>query len=1447
VLTRHARLSRAVAPLTALALVLTLPQAASAQAVDPTAAEPAGVTQTLAHGAESDSGLWLVRLREPSLSSYTGGIPGLVATSPQVTNESPLDVASPRSAAYLRHLADRQADVTARIEHALGRKPDVAFSYRNVLNGIAVRVDASEAARLASLPGVASVTPDREFQLETDVSHELIHSDTVWDGDTGSGLATRGEGVIVGMLDSGVNPDHPSFAAVDADGYQHTNPFGTGNFAGVCDPDHPQHEGICNDKLIGAWNFALFSPSAVDDNGHGSHVGSTIAGNKHEAVFQVGNDQYTRTVQGVAPRANVISYKVCAPSCFSSAMVAAVNQAIADGVDVLNFSISGPDNPWGNAVDLAFLDAFAAGVFISASAGNNGPGAGTVSKTAPWNATVAASNTHRLIAQRLDVVSPAPVPPALTRLAAVPGEGPAIESVIEAPMRYAGAIEEGNSEGCSSFPAGSFDGAIALIVRGSCNFSVKVNNAAAAGAVAAVVFNQFGGPPFVMGGLEGTTIASVMVTLADGQALRDLLAENPDAEVRLDTETVLVMNDDWAHVMTDFSSRGPSRFDLLAPTFAAPGRGILAAGAAVGDDPVQYRFMQGTSMAAPHGAGAGALLAALHPDWSPAEIRSALATTANRTGLVKEDGVTPADPFDVGSGLVDLEQASRVGVVLNETHANFVAANPATGGDPGTLNLPGMVDHNCDEVCSWTRVLTSVAQVEATYTVGVEAPDGVAVTVAPSAFTLAPGATQEITVTVDVTDIIGGDWVFAAIDLATDATHPDGGPPIAAVHLPIAVIPAEAEFTVDPLELFTLQDVAQVVERQVTISNTGGAELQWQVVQDSPACDAPDGTPWVEVTPRSGTVAPGGSQQLAVTFDSTGMSGGVYPATLCLASNDPHNPAETVSLTLEVVEIPVIEVTPDSVSATQPAGTTTARSFSVGNVGHGVLQWSIAEEGVGPSKERVQLLRDGVLLVPNSASANRGVMAFDPHTGDLIDPEFIPHFAFDPSTTLYTQKHILPKPDGSGFIMTDQVRWVITEHDLAGNFRRVFAPVSGERQPEIMGNLRGMAWSPQGTLLVTVASGDNAHSIVELDADGNFLGLFIEPGFGGLNSPWYILFRDEDVLVSASGSSGIHSYSHDGTVYNGRFADLNWPAQMVELDNGNILTVNWSGTGGAGVREFDADGNLLGAHVAAGSSYAGVWELGNGNILTTTSTGVYEIDRAGEVFNTKFAGGRARYVTPIQMPDALPCSTPDQVPWLSASQETGDTVAGQVTEVTVLLDSTGLEAGTHEAQLCVTSDDESNPLVPVRVTLTVTDPGCDRTITGTYDGTLVVRGGLTCLAHGATVNGPIAVLTGAGLFASGATVHGALSAVGATTVELSDSTVVGPVTARGTTGSLVLTGNHVTGPVWLDNNHTGDTPIVVAGNVIVGTLSCAGNQPPPVNNGEPNEVTGVKSGQCADL
>ncbi len=185
--------------------------------------------------------------------------------------------------------------------------------------------------------------------------------------------------------------------------------------------------------------------------------------------------------------------------------------------------------------------------------------------------------------------------------------------------------------------------------------------------------------------------------------------------------------------------------------------------------------------------------------------------------------------------------------------------------------------------------------------------------------------------------------------------------------------------------------------------------------------------------------------------------------------------------------------------------------------------------------------------------------------------------------------------------------------------------------------------------------------------------------------------------------------------------------------------------------------------------------------------------------------------------------------------------------MTVLVDSTGLAPGVHEGHLCVGTNDPENPLVEVPVLATVTDQTCDRTITGNHTGPLTVSSGLTCIAHGSVVTGPVSIGAGASIHATGASIVGPVRADRAASAEVYGSKLVGPVTLRDGTKQVALIGNRITGPVSVDRNVTAPTPIVIAANTITGPLRCAGNEPPPVNNAQPNDVTGPKSGQCRDL
>ncbi|NCC31368.1 MAG: hypothetical protein EOM24_04995, partial [Chloroflexia bacterium] len=738
---------------------------AQAQIVDQELVDPAisAEVETASELAVSETGLYIVRFAEPALASYTGGLLNLPATSPEATGARRLDVTTAASQAYLQYLNTKQNQFEVALDQMLQRPVEVAFNYVGVLNAIAVRVSHDEAQRIAARPEVVAVYADTIRELVTDVGPGLIGAPAIWNGETSAQVATRGEGIVIGVIDSGINPQHPSFAATDGDGYAHTNPYGAGVYRGWC----ATNPAFCNSKLIGAYNFHPNGGSPEDTDGHGSHTASTAGGNAHIATFDVGSDTYNLPIQGVAPRANIVAYKVCDPACPSTSSIQAVDSAILnDQVDVLNYSISGSDDPWNDPVDLAFLDASNAGIFVSASAGNQGPGPSTVAKTGPWNAAVAASTHNRAIVQTLDVTAPTS-PPDLQALPVVPGEGTVIATNITGGLRY----DETNNLGCEAFAAGTFTGNLALIQRGSCTFETKATNAVNAGATGVVLFNNVGGPPITAGGLTGTP-PFVMLDLASGTALRDYVLANPTTtQVRINAATSLIYQDAWQHIVAGFSSRGPSQFELIKPDYTAPGVNILAAVAADAGDPVQYGFLQGTSMSSPHGAGSAALMMALHPSWSPAEIRSAMATTAVND-LRKEDGLTPADAFDVGAGRLDLARASTVGLVLDESGANYLAADPLTGGDPKALNQPGLVNYNCAEQCTWTRTVKSVLTQPVTYTASFAGPGGMSATVTPTTFTINPGATQVLTMTADVSGLPPGEFAFGRITLQTRATHP---------------------------------------------------------------------------------------------------------------------------------------------------------------------------------------------------------------------------------------------------------------------------------------------------------------------------------------------------------------------------------------------------------------------------------------------------------------------------------------------------------------------------------------------------------------------------------------------------------------------------------------------------------------------------------------------------
>ncbi|NUP78031.1 MAG: S8 family serine peptidase, partial [Nonomuraea sp.] len=340
----------------------------------------------------------VVKLDYDSLAAYRGGLSGLPGTSPAVTGKA-LDTRSADARKYSGHIEKVEnaflGELAAKVPGAV-----VGQRIRTVYGGIALRIPGNKAAEVLKLPGAVAVQEDRPQRLLTDSSPAFIGAGTVY-GKLG-GSDSSGKGVIVGVLDSGAWPEHPSFAA--RPGLPDPGPTKDGG-ARVCDfgdnPLTPASDPFaCNNKLIGGQPFLetynevfggeVYPDSARDSNGHGTHTATTSAGGPVADANPLGISR--GPIHGIAPAAQVSVYKVCgAEGCFPSDSAQAVARAILDGVRVINFSISGGSDPYSDPVELAFLDAYAAGVLVSASAGNSGPDANTTDHRAPWVTTVAAS------------------------------------------------------------------------------------------------------------------------------------------------------------------------------------------------------------------------------------------------------------------------------------------------------------------------------------------------------------------------------------------------------------------------------------------------------------------------------------------------------------------------------------------------------------------------------------------------------------------------------------------------------------------------------------------------------------------------------------------------------------------------------------------------------------------------------------------------------------------------------------------------------------------------------------------------------------------------------------------------------------------------------------------------------------------------------------------------
>jgi Subtilase family/Fibronectin type-III domain/Peptidase inhibitor I9/PA domain len=692
---------------------------------------------------------YIVQMLESPVVAYEGGTAGLSATKPG--NGNKIDPNSPAVREYAAYLAGSHDKALEQVGG--GEK---LYDYAITFNGFAAELTESQANALEKVDGVVAVSKDYLLQPDTSSTPSFLGIDQengLWEQLGGPGSA--GEGVIVGVVDTGIWPEHPSFS--DQTGKSPTGKDGKLGYQqipgwhGKCVPGEEFNASHCNQKLIGAQYFyAGFGLGDIaerdfvsprDYNGHGSHTSSTAAGNN--GVQATGDAADFGAISGMAPRARVAMYKVCWEDqgdggCANSDSVAAIDQAVADGVDVINFSISGTRNNFLDPVEVAFLFAADAGVFVAASAGNTN-GASTVAHPSPWITTVAASTHDRGGVGTVTFGNGVTLSGASAAAESV--TGPFIDS------EAAGAAGASATDVALCVP-GSLDSAKVtgkivqcdrgVIARIDKSFAVKE-----AGGIGMVMTNV--PPPDNQGiGADLHYVPSIHLETQHHAAV-EAYAATPGATATISKGTITTAD---APYMAGFSSDGPLQAgngDLLKPDVSAPGVDVLAAVAPPGNRGRLFDLYSGTSMSSPHVAGLGAALKQLRPSWSPMMIKSALMTTGYSV-KGRSSGV-----FEDGAGHVDPNKAADPGLVFNHGFGDWLSflkgqrliGNNVPAIDASDLNVASIAIGDLAGTQTVTRKATNVGADSETYTFSEDVP-GIAITPASASFTAAPGSTTTI-------------------------------------------------------------------------------------------------------------------------------------------------------------------------------------------------------------------------------------------------------------------------------------------------------------------------------------------------------------------------------------------------------------------------------------------------------------------------------------------------------------------------------------------------------------------------------------------------------------------------------------------------------------------------------------------------------------------------------